>query len=146
MKHHIVRSLSMLALAACAGSRGAEPPPQEPVSTTSTTSAAMPITAAAGPADTPAEIPAKVERAAPTDEDPATTAKVREHLAANPALADVDWSGVDIATTSGHVTIVGVLPTVADACEVERSAREVPGVTAVTNDSHLPEGSTQVAY
>jgi osmotically-inducible protein OsmY len=138
MKQHIVSPMLAIALAACAGSRGGQPPPQEPVSTTTTTSLAMTVPASVAAAHPRAEVQME-------DADPATSTRIRKHLANNPALSDVAWEGVRIATVDGHVTIAGVLPTVADACEVERSVREVKGVVAVTNDLHLPESSTQVA-
>ena len=126
-----VMALSVLTLVACGGEKN-RPPPKEPVSTTVTTTSAalsLPVVPQAAPeAEAPAPIIATKEG------DRSLGTKIRAHLERDEALKNVRWRRVSMEIADGHVTLRGNLPTVADSTEMERSVREVKGVSGVTND------------
>jgi hyperosmotically inducible periplasmic protein len=62
--------------------------------------------------------------------DTATTAKVKERLAADKRLAD---SKISVATTDGVVTLTGTAPSVTAASAAEELADSVSGVKGVDN-------------
>lgn len=130
----------------CASSHARQQsPPKEPVSTTSVTSSALtvetPSAQPAAPIRDPEKAAPNVPATGESEADRLLSEKVRQHLAKKPELADVGWNRVRIVTVDGNVTLVGELPTTADAIEIEHAVREVKGVKGVTNDIHLPEGT-----
>jgi hypothetical protein len=123
-----VMALSVVALVACGGQNN-RPPPKEPVSSTTTTTSALTVSV---PEAVPAEDSSPIIAAKEGDRNLGT--KIRAHLERDQALKNVGWRRVTMQIDDGHVTLRGNLPTVADSTEMERSIREVKGVTAVTND------------
>jgi hypothetical protein len=152
MKHAmLVSAVSLVAiasvLAACGGSQSRpQPLPKEPVSTTTVTRSTLTTDIPSAPVAEAPQAPVRdEEKAAPnvpatgeTTADRRLSEKVRQHLARKPELSGVGWNRIQIVTVDGNVTLVGELPTTADAIDVEHAVREVKGVRGVTNDIHLP--------
>jgi hypothetical protein len=140
----------LLVLAAC-GSRGQRPaddvsyttqtsrsttvtvhPPPPVVSNTRTTSAEL---RAARPGDTP------VNSLAHRDEAPGygsadaqKTNEIRNALATERALRDVEMGRVRVVALDGRVVLSGYVSTIADKVAIEQRVREVKGVETVAND------------
>ena len=62
------------------------------------------------------------------------TASIRQAIAGDASLAGVGTEQVRVVAVSGHVTLSGYVPTLADKVAIEQRAREVKGVEGVTND------------
>ncbi len=105
-------------------------PPATVVGTTRTTSAALsvaekergPMTASAHP-DISGRHP-----------DRRMSDRIQKVLAADEALRDVALDRVRIVSVDGHVTLSGLVPTLADKVAIEQRVREVKGVEAVDNE------------
>jgi len=104
-------------------------PPPPVVGTTRTTSAALvtekqrgPLTAAAQP-----EVPA-------SHPDRRMSERIQKAIAADVTLRDVALDRVRVVTVDGHVTLSGLVPTLADKVAIEQRVREVKGVEAVDNE------------
>lgn len=104
-------------------------PPPPVVGTTQTTSAALvterqrgPITASAQP-----EVPS-------THPDRRMSERIHKEITADQTLRDVALDRVRVVTVDGHVTLSGLVPTLADKVAIEQRVREVKGVEAVDNE------------
>ena len=104
-------------------------PPAPVVGTTRTTSAALvtekqrgPIAASAQPA------------AAGRHPDRRVSERIQKAIAADETLHDVALDRVRVVTVDGHVTLSGLVPTLADKVAIEQRVREVKGVEAVDNE------------
>jgi hypothetical protein len=125
-----------LAFVACSA-QTARQPASEPVGKTTITRAALTIERPEPPPRTStgnvtvrrAAVEAPDRVAPQTALEPA----YREALAANPALRGVEWGHLLIEREGGHVTLRGLVRTVADKVQVELAVRQVKGVTSVSN-------------
>jgi len=103
-------------------------PPATVVGTTQTTSAGLVVDKQRGPiaASAQPEVPAG-------HPDRRTSERIQKELAADETLHDVALDRVRVVTVDGHVTLSGIVPTLADKVAIEQRVREVKGVEAVDN-------------
>jgi BON domain len=59
--------------------------------------------------------------------------RIRRVLANDDTLGDIELDRVRVVTVQGHVTLRGLVPTMADKVAIEQRVREVKGVIAVDN-------------
>ena len=60
--------------------------------------------------------------------------RIQKVLAADETLHDVALDRVRVVTVDGHVTLSGLVPTLADKVAIEQRVREVKGVEAIDNE------------
>lgn len=74
--------------------------------------------------------------------DATITATVKSKLAADPGTSA---ARINVDTSNGVVTLSGAVPTIAEKSEVERVARNTPGVAQVINNIAIEQGEGGVA-
>jgi len=131
------RTLACIVALALAGCSQTPPPPaKEPVATTRVTRAALTtVRGGAGAVSGVATLrPASARAVEAPRPGPPMAARYRRVVEDNPALRGVDWEHVSVDQDGGHVTLRGLLPTVADKVQLELAIRQLADVESVTNE------------